>query len=146
MRTRFIYAFIGIIALAGWGCKSNTGPADEDLTGTWNATIAEYVSVANTSIKTDIITSGSTLVLILNTSTYTMTITDPGESPEIINGSWTHSIDTLTLTPSGGTSNMVFDLNLIDDNTMGLTGGGAWFDFTAGNFEDATLNLRLSRQ
>lgn len=146
MRKGLICAFIGLVALAGWGCKSNTGPEGEELTGTWNATMAEYVSVANTSIRTDIIANGSTLVLVLNTSTYTMTITDPGESPVVTNGSWSNSIDTLTLTPSGGTSNMVFDLNMIDDNTIGLTGGGAWFDFTAGNFEDATLNLRLARQ
>jgi hypothetical protein len=145
MKEKVVFILVGLAILVAGGCKSATGPDVQSLTGTWRATSAEYVSVANPSTKVDIITQGSTLILVLNASTYVLTITDPGASPEITNGTWSKSIDTLTLTPTGGSSNSVFDLSLSGDQ-LTLTGGGAWFDFTAGNFEDAKLNLVLARQ
>jgi hypothetical protein len=125
--------------------QDSTGPDVQSLIGTWQATEAEYVSVANSNIKVDIVAQGSTLRLVLNASTYVLTITDPGMSPEVTNGTWSKTIDTLTLTPSGGSSKSVFDMSLSSD-MLTLIGGGAWFDFTTGNFEDAKLNLVLDRQ
>jgi hypothetical protein len=145
IRAKIAVILVGLVALAAGGCKNSTGPDVESLIGTWQATKAEYVSVANSNTKVDIVAQGSTLTLLLSASTYVLTITDPGQNPEVINGSWSKSIDTLTLTPSGGSSDSVFDMSLSSD-TLTLTGGGAWFDFTPGNFEDATLNLILERQ
>jgi hypothetical protein len=145
MRYKIAIGLVGLAALAAGGCKDSTGPDVQSLIGTWRATKAEYVSVANPSTKVDIVAQGSTLTLVLNASSYVLTITDPGMSPEVTNGTWSKTIDPLTLTPSGGSSNAVFDMSLNSD-TLTLTGGGAWFDFTAGNFEDAKLNLILARQ
>ena len=51
--------------LGAAGCKSSTGPADEsDFVGTWDATKAELVSIADSNTKADIITQGSTFTLV----------------------------------------------------------------------------------
>lgn len=146
MRGKVLLAVFLAAVLAGWACKSSTGPEEAELTGSWLATKAEYVSVANSSVKVDIIAGGSTLSLALDPNgVYTLTITDPGEQPVAVNGTWTFSVDTMTLTPDGGSGNMQFDMNL-DGDTLTLFGGGAQYEFTAGSPEDATLNITLARQ
>lgn len=138
-------ALSAILGLAG--CKSNTGPEDtESFLGTWNATKAEYTSVANSSLKVDIVAGGSTVVLVLNASTFTLTITDPGENPVIAGGTWSASTDTITLTwTSGYNGESQFDYTLSGDN-LTLDGGHLPYDFTPGSPEEALLELILHRQ
>jgi hypothetical protein len=137
-----VAAFLGTA-----GCKSSTSPEEAaGLVGTWRATKAEFVSSANSSKKVDIIAQGSTLTLALNASTFVMTITDPGESPQVRSGTWSSSTDVLTLvTSSGGSGESQFDFSL-NGNQLTLTGGHTLFDFTVGNFEEAIMNLSLVRQ
>jgi hypothetical protein len=59
-----------------------------------------FLGVANSSIKVDIIAHGSTLTLALSSSTFVLTVTDPGQNPVVSNGTWSSSIDELTLVPS----------------------------------------------
>lgn len=133
--------------LGAAGCKSNTGPEDEsDFIGTWNATKAEYVSIADSNTKADIITQGSTLTLVFASGTFVLTITDPGQSPETFSGTWSASTDVMTLTWTSGLSGQSqFDWSLNGDN-LTLTGGHMQFDFTPGSPEEAILNLILVRQ
>ena len=114
--------------------------------GTWNATKAEFVSIANPTTKQDIVAGGATLTLVLSTSTFVFTITDPGQAPKVATGTWSVSSDTFTLTWSTGfAGESQFDFVLNGDR-LTLTGGHLPFDFTVGNFEEALLNLILVRQ
>lgn len=133
--------------LGAAGCKSSTGPQDEsDFIGTWNATKAEYVSIADSNTKADIVARGSTLTLVFASSTFVLTITDPGQSPEIFSGTWSASTDVMTLTwTSGMSGESQFDWSL-DDDELTLTGGHMQFDFTPGSPEEAILNLILVHQ
>lgn len=133
--------------LGAAGCKSNTGPTDEsDFIGTWNATKAEYVSIADSNTKADIVAQGSTLTLVFASGTFVLTITDQGQSPEIFNGTWSASTDVMTLTWTSGMSGQSqFDWSLNGDE-LTLTGGHMPFDFTPGSPEEAILNLILVRQ
>jgi hypothetical protein len=139
---------IAVLAILAVGCNKDsvTGPSTETLTGTWKATKAEYVNVANSSIKVDIVSQGSTVTLVLEASTYTFTTSDARVQPSIASGSWSSSKDTLTLKPTGASFTIIFDMAL-NGSTLTLNGGGVMFDFNAdGNFVDATLNMVLARQ
>ncbi len=136
----------GVILLIAAGCKSSTGPKVESFVGTWHATKAEYVSIANPSTKVDIITRGSTFTVVFSSSTFVLTVTDPGQNPDVFTGTWSASIDTLTLTwTSGMSGESQFDFSL-DGNDLTLTGGHMPFEFTVGSPEEALLNLILVRQ
>ncbi|MEN6559780.1 MAG: lipocalin family protein [Acidobacteriota bacterium] len=133
--------------LVSAGCKSSAGPEDtESFLGTWNATKAEYTSAANSSTKVDIVAGGSTAVLVLNATTFTLTITDPGESAVVAGGTWSASTDVLTLTwTSGNSGTTQFDYTLSGDN-LTLNDGHVLYDFTPGSPEEALLDLVLHRQ
>ena len=125
------------------GSASSTGGG---LVGTWRATRAEYVSATNSALKVEIVAQGSNLTLALEASTFVLTITDPGEAPNVTNGTWRSSSDTMTLTPAGMPFSWQFDMNL-SGNTLTLTGAAVEFDFNAdGALEQAGLSLTLVRQ
>jgi len=146
MRTKVAIILVGLVALTAGGCKSSTGPSAQSLMGTWHATKAEYVSVANSNTKVDIIAQGSTLTLVLDASTFVLTVTDPGANPVVSNGTWSKSLDTLTLVPSTGWfGESQFDMSLNGDQ-LTLTGGHMPHVFSSGNSEEAILNLILVRQ
>jgi len=144
---RIIFVLLVVAAFMGaTGCKSATGPDADSFIGTWNATKAEYVSVANSSTKDEIIAKGSTLTLVFAASTFVLTVTDPGASPVISNGTWSKSTDTLTLTwITGFSGESQFDFTL-DGDSLTLTGGHLPHAFTAGSPEEAILTLNLVRQ
>ncbi len=146
MKKALVFAISGLIILAVGGCKNTVTPDDPaGLVGMWNATKAEFVSVANSSTKVDIITQGSTLTLELDASTYVLTITDPGENPEVTEGAWSATSDVLTLVLPGSSGEAQFNMSRSGD-TLTLSGGHMLFDFTPGNPEEAILNLILIRQ
>ena len=146
MRKMALVLLVALAFLGATGCKSSTAPDVDNFIGTWNATKAEYVSIADPNTKNDIIADGSTLTLVFSTSTFVMTVTDPGMDPVIRNGTWSVSSDTLTLTwTTGFSGESQFDFILNGDN-LTLIGGHLPYAFTPGNSEDAILNLILVRQ
>jgi len=146
-------ALLPLIALAivvsACSNSSPTGPGStpQGLTGTWKATKAEFVSQANSGLRTDVVTQGTTVALALQSAgTYTFTMTDPGQSPNATNGSWGASTDVLTLKPTGVSFNIQFDMTQ-SGNNLTLNGGHVQFDFGAdGSLEEAILNMTLVRQ
>jgi len=147
MRIRsIVLAVMAVALLLGAGCKSSTAPDEEGFVGTWRATKAEYTSVATPANKVDIIAAGSTLTLVLNTSTAVMTITDPGESPVVMNANWSASVDILTLTWTSGSSGETQFEYVLDGDELTMSGGHMPFDFTPGVPEEAILDLILVRQ
>lgn len=129
-------------------CDDGTGPSAEELAGTWNATKAELVSVANPSIRLDVVALGGTVQLVLNENkTFTLTSTLPGEPAEVASGTWSSSVDQLTLTFTSGLSgDMQFDMALSGD-TLTLGGADDDFDFNDDGVEEpAKVYLTLARQ
>jgi hypothetical protein len=128
--------------------ESPTGPGStpQGLVGTWNATRAEFVSQANSSLRTDVVAQRTTVVLVLNAGTYTFTMTDPGQAPNATNGTWSASTDVLTLKQTGRSGDTQFDMTQ-SGNNLTLNGGHVQFDFGAdGSVEEALLNMTLVRQ
>jgi hypothetical protein len=146
MHKWFVFFLIAPGIILGGSCKSTTGPDEEGLKGTWKATKAEFTSVANPTTKADVVALGGTVTLALNASTAVLTITKSGQNPQTYNATWSASIDTLTLTwTSGASGNSQFDYSLNGDH-LTLEGGHMPFDFTVGNFEEAILEMNLTRQ
>jgi hypothetical protein len=142
-----IAAFVVAVVLASacGGKDSPAAPTAQTLDGTWRATKAEFVSVANSSRRVDVITQGTTVVLAFAGSNYTFTQTDPGKSPQVQTGTWSASVDMMTLRPTGVTWSLQFDMTF-SGNNLTLNGASVEFDFAAnGVNEQAKLNLTLVR-
>jgi hypothetical protein len=136
--------------LGGAACHGDggTGPSPASLTATWQATKAEFVNIANSSNKVDLVATGGSVVLVLTEGkTWTMTIRAPGDPDDVRNGTWSSSTDVLTLAFSGSFSGeMQFDMSL-SGNTLTLSGGHTPFDVNGdGSDEETTLTLVLARQ
>lgn len=130
------------------GCSKNTvtSPSSQTLTGTWRATKAEYVSAADSSVTYEVVAKGGTATLVLTSNAFTLTIAKAGAAPQVTNGSYTSTINLMTLTPAGVSFTWVFEMSLSGDN-LTLNGANVEFDFNGdGTNEPAKLNLALVRQ
>ncbi len=146
MRNIGLIFLAAVAVLAAAGCKDPTGPDVNQMVGTWNATKAEFVSQANPGTSVDIITQGGSLSLVLSASTFTMTIKETGKSDWVGTGTWSTSIDTMTLTWSSemaGESQFDFTLN---GSQLTLEGGHMPHEFTPGNSEESIVSLILVKQ
>ena len=135
----------GLVAVTAAGCGSDqTGPSPSTLTATWNATSAQFVSVANPSQMAELVGMGGSVALTLNANnTFTMTTTTPGKPVEQLAGTWSSSTDVLTLTYGSGNSQ--FDMTLNGD-TLLLTGANGSFDVNGDSAdEEVKVNLTLLR-
>lgn len=120
-------------------------PHPKDITHiSWTATKAEFTSVADANKKVDIIAQGGYLTVVFaEDGTFTLRMSKSGGAAEESAGDWAVSSDVMSwFWRSRYTGKTQFDYSLSGD-TMTLTGGHIPFDFTPGNFEEATLNLIL---
>ena len=126
------------------GGGNGTGPSPETLTGTWQATKAEMVSQANPATKVDLVALGGQVRLVLTGSkTFTLTVSMPGDPDEITTGSWSSSVDLLTLAYASGA--WQFSMTLSGD-PLTLSGADAEYDFNDdGQDEPAKINLVMVR-
>jgi hypothetical protein len=122
------------------------------VAGTWKATRAEFVSLANSSQRVELVSQGTSLTLALDAGgTYTQKIVsqkviDPGQAGQTTTGTWTASQDVLQLQPAGMSWNIQFSMTL-SGNTLALSGGHVAFDVNADGKEEETLaSLTLARQ
>jgi hypothetical protein len=128
--------------LAAGGCGSPGGatiPDDDTITGTWIATRATYVSVADPNKSVDLVAQGSTVTLVMGESAFNLSIQTPGQNPTVYIGTWTQTFDGLELTPQGATSPWVFSAAL-GYQTLSLGGAHVTHDFGSGP-EDAIFSL-----
>jgi len=137
--------WLGAAAAMAVACSDDTGPSEDELTGSWLATKVELVSVANPATKVDLVALGGTVRLVLSASnTYTLTLVVPGEPQEVITGTWSASEDVLTLTDDDG--DLQFEMSLSGD-TLTLSGADAEFDFNDDSIDEpAKVNLTLVRE
>jgi hypothetical protein len=146
MRYRTVGIMMAALLVAGVACGGDdTGPSGDDLVGTWQASKLELVSVANPATKVELIASGGALELVLNeTRTFSMTQSAPGSPDEVTTGTWSASIDVLTLTYGMGTYQ--FDM-VLSSNTLTLTGADGSYDFNGDDTDEpARINLTLHPQ
>ena len=135
----------GLLAAAAAGCGSDgTGPSPDTLAATWNATQARFISVANPAQMADIVGMGGSVALTLNANnTFTMTTMTPGHPMEQMTGTWSSSVDVLTLHHGSGTSQ--FEMTH-SGNTLTLTGGHGSFDVNGDDVdEEVTMNFTMTR-
>jgi hypothetical protein len=158
VRARF--ATLVVVAAIAAGCGGNgsssggssspAGPsgssAPQGLDGTWKATKAEFVSAANAGKRVDVVTQGTVVTLAITGSNFVFTIADPGQAPNVTNGTWTSTRDTMSLKPNGVTWSWQFDMTQ-SGNNLSLNGASVEFDFAAnGVMEQAKLYMTLVRQ
>jgi hypothetical protein len=127
--------------------SSSTGPTVPNVVGTWNATKAEFIRVANPATKLELISAGASVKAVFAAdNTFTLTASLPGTQPDVSTGTYTVTTSTLTLNITSNTpaENITFTLSM-SGNTMSLTGGTAPFNFGNGD-EAATVNLTLTKQ
>jgi hypothetical protein len=163
---RALFATLVVVAIITAGCggsssssSSNSSPSSptspttpaspttpQGLEGSWRATKAEFVSAANSSKRVDVVTQGTVVTLALTGSSFVYSIADPGKPPNVTNGTWTSSRDTMALKPNGVTWSWQFDMTQ-SGNNLTLNGASVEFDFAAnGVFEQAKLYMALVRQ
>ncbi len=134
-----------LVTLGSCGDET-TAPKPAELAGTWTATKAEYVSVANTSTRIDIVAGGGAATLVLTADGRYEYVEIPKEqSPDTTRGGWSASADVMTFTVDGMPWATQFDL-YFSGNTLRLTGGHSEYDFgQGGGLEEARQNLEFTR-
>ena len=157
---RALFATLVVVAAIAAGCGGDGGSSNggsspaspsgssspQGLEGTWKATKAEFVSAANSSKRVDTVAQGTIVTLALTGSSFVYTIADPGKTPNVTNGTWTSTRDTMSLKPNGVTWSWQFDMSQ-SGNNLTLNGASVEFDFAAnGVMEQAKLYLTLVRQ
>lgn len=146
MTKNLVVLLTAAAVLGAAGCSSSTTPEDlESLVGSWSATEAMFTSAGDPGTSVEVIAEGTTMVLTLNDSTFTLTITEPGEDPEVAEGTWSASAEIITLDwTSGFSGETQFEYDL-DGDTLTLSGGHVEFEFTPGSPEEAILDMILVR-
>ena len=146
---RIVVASLVAAAILAPACDKNgsspSAPTAQTLEGTWRATKAEFVSVASSSRRIDVVASGATVTLAFAGNGYTFTLAQPGQAPIVQTGSWSASSEVMTLTRVGASGNQQFDMNF-SGNNLTLNGANALFDFNTGAYEEAKLSMTLVRQ
>jgi hypothetical protein len=143
MRVRVGLVLAGL-ALGAAACSDNSAPPLDTFVGTWNATKMEFTRVANPTDKIDIIALGATFrITFAADSTWQAIMTVPETAPDTTAGTWTASIDVLTLAETGVSGNMQFTY-VLSGNTISLSGANVNFDFGSGD-EPATLSLTATK-
>ncbi len=143
MRIGVGMATVGLVL--GAAACSDSGPSMDSFVGTWTASKAEFVRVADATDKVEIIAQGGTFRITFNAdSTWVATITAPQNVPDTSGGTWSASVDVLTLVTVGLSGQTQFDF-VLSGNTVTLTGGHVTWDFGTGD-EEALLNVTATKQ
>jgi hypothetical protein len=149
---------VGLVILLTTGltsCGSDkvTAPRKSQLVGIWDATKVEYVNLANSNEKVEIISTGGSGILDLNSDgTFQLIITPYGFDASTLTGTWqlTGASDTkmvFTYPADAAQASTTFNM-ILDGASLSLTGGelDAGWDFTGdGTLDPVTLNLAFVR-
>ena len=141
----FLLAVVMVAGVAACGGDDTTGPSSTEITGTWRATKAEFVSTA-TGAAAELVAAGGSATLVLGTDhSCVFTIKPPGMPAEVTAGTWKLDGDVMTVTPTGMRFSWQFDVAFSGDR-LSLTGAHVAYDVNGdGRDEEAVLNLELGR-
>lgn len=145
-RRRGLVLAVAAAGAMACGGGDGTGPSVESLVGTWRATKAEIVSVANSSTKIDLVTSGATVHLVLTAAkAFTLTMSMPGQPDDVTIGTWSSSRDMMRMV-YGTNSAWECDMTL-SGNMLTLNGADTDYDFNDdGVDEPAKWYMTLVRE
>jgi len=146
--SRRLLLVLPVLFVASCGDDDDTtGPVNNSLVGTWDATVIQLTSVADPGTSVELISQGANGRLVLQAGGgFGLSIGVPGEPVEFGNGDW-GATEVLTLEFGEGDvqGTWQFDIDLNGD-TLRLTGADTEWDFDDDGVEDpAKLNLTLSR-
>ena len=152
MRILGLAVLVALTATIASCKKSPMAPSPATVAGTWRATRAEFVSVTNPALKVEVVSRGTTIVLVLDSAgSFTYTLTDPGTAAAVYTGTWrTSTLDgapALALTwLTGLFGSAEFKMTLSGD-TLTISGGHVPYDVDPNvQFEETILNMTLARQ
>jgi len=141
-------ALIGAILVVGGSCGNDgSGPEASELAGTWRATRFEYVSVANSNQRLELVALGAVVTVTLTEAgAFTIVVAIPDEPQETFTGTWSASRDVLTLNRASGGGQWQFDMQL-SGNTLTLSDANSEFDINGDDQDEPVkLNMTLARQ
>jgi hypothetical protein len=143
MRVTVGIAIAGLVL--GVAACSDSGPSADSFVGTWDATRMEFTRTANPADKEDIIGDDGTYRITFNADgTWHAVMTVPGVMVDLPSGTWSASIDVLTIVTTGMSGEQQFDY-VLSGNTLTLSGANAEWDFGSGD-EPATLSMTLTKR
>jgi hypothetical protein len=129
MRVTVGIAIAGLVL--GVAACSDSGPSADSFVGTWDAT--------------RIIGDDGTYRITFNADgTWHAVMTVPGVMVDLPSGTWSASIDVLTIVTTGMSGEQQFDY-VLSGNTLTLSGANAEWDFGSGD-EPATLSMTLTKR
>jgi hypothetical protein len=138
---------VALIASCGGDDEDTTGPVNNDLVGTWDATVIQLTSVADPGTVVELVSQGANGRLVLEADGgFGLSVGVPGEPTEFGNGDW-GATDVLTLIFGDGDieGTWQFDIDLNGDS-LRLTGADTEWDFDDDGTDDpATLDMTLTR-
>jgi hypothetical protein len=141
-----VFFAVVVVLLSATGCRRVTAPEEDTLYGTYDATKAEFVSVANPSTKEDVAAQGWSVVLVLSANSLSLTFTPTSDPSYVATGTWSISIDVMTVNwTSVFSGESEFEYWITSDQLI-LTGGHVPYEFAVGNPEEAILNLILTKR
>jgi hypothetical protein len=133
------------VVLGAAACGDSGAPPTDQFVGTWNATKMEFTRVADPTVKQDIIALGAAFqITFAADGTWESVLTVPAEQPDTSGGTWTASLDVLTIVTTGQSGEMMFAF-VLSGNTVTLTGANTDWDFGSGG-EAATLSITATKQ
>ena len=139
---------LSVLLLASCGDDDDTtGPVNNSLVGTWDATAIQLTSVANPATVVELVSEGASGRLVLQADGgFGLSVGIPGEPTEFGNGDWgATAVLTLVFGDGDIQGSWQFDINL-NGNTLQLTGADTEWDFDEDGTDDpAKLNLSLVR-
>jgi hypothetical protein len=146
--SRGMLLLLSLLILCSCGDDDDpTGPVNNSLVGTWDATAIQLTSVADPGDVVELFSQGANGRLVLQSNgDFGLSIGIPGEPTEFGNGTW-GATDVLTLSFGEGDiqGTWQFDIDLNGD-TLRLIGADTEWDFDDNGTEDAAkLNLTLVR-
>ena len=141
----FLLAVAMVAGAAGCGGDDSTGSSPTDITGTWKATKAEFVSSV-TGTAVELVAAGGSATLVLGADhSFLLTASPVGRPAEVTAGAWKLEGDVMTVTPAGMSFSLQFDVAFSGDR-LSLTGAHVEYDVNGdGRDEEAVLNLELVR-
>ena len=146
--SRGLLLVLSVLLLASCGDDDDTtGPVNNTLVGTWDATVIQLTSVANPGTIEELISQGANGSLVLQADGgFGLSVGIPGEPTEFGNGDW-GATDVLTLEFGDGDIQGTWQFDFVlNGNTLQLTGADTEWDFDDNGTEDpAKLDLTMIR-
>ena len=143
----FLVAAMAILPACSSSPTSPSQPTEQTLAGTWRATTMQYSNLANASQTVEVVSKGTTAVLVLDTGgSFTFTIAPSSGPATIFSGTWNASGDVLTLLPTQWQGNVQFEM-VFSGNSLTLTEGHMPYDVNNDTLmEECLVNLTMARQ